>query len=191
MTFHVISIFIMNVFRNYLLFVSFMELFGMYDFIELCFCRCCCRCRRRRHFSQHTCGTGRTLKSSAVCTLASLSLTSHSQNTNAIDCVIQFEWYSLKYRAAWKFNQYLMCDRRCLCQNTFIVTKWMCMNIYVALLFENEHTIIVPTYMYGEWVKCRRSGATGSRKWHAPKIDCAWMCVWLWSSQTGNYYSFE
>lgn len=38
-------------------------------------------------------------------------------------------------RAAWKFNQYLMCDRRCLCQNTFIVNKWMYAIIYVALPF--------------------------------------------------------
>lgn len=52
---------------------------------------------------------------------------------------IQF-WVALKFRA-WKFNQYLMCDRRCLQQTPSSLT-----NEYVALLFENEHTITT----YGE-----------------------------------------
>lgn len=46
--------------------------------------------------------------------------------------------------SAWKFNQYLMCDRRCLQQTPSSLT-----NEYVALLFENEHTIT--TYGENDW----------------------------------------
>lgn len=97
MTFHVISIFIMNVFRNYLLFVSFMELFGMYDFIELCFChRCHCRCTPccRLFFKPYTWKMS-SIEELPFARAYSLSRIQIEQ-TKAIDCVIQFEWYSLK-----------------------------------------------------------------------------------------------